>query len=173
MTTTTPVAIDLAALPSGRPGHLLPVDTDGADAAFKVAGFRFGPVSDEDPHYRTTFLPKGWTRSKNRIVDQHGRGRVCIIEWSSLDQSFAHMHLTDLAIYLRGCVAEGKRPRLDQHWANRKAVIALSLAEVERLDGRIAELDQRGQGRLAAIERLRRDRFDALAVSLSPMVEVA
>lgn len=173
MTTTTPVALDLTEYQPARPTHLLPVDTDGTDPAFKVAGFRFGPTSDDDPHYRTTYLPKGWTRAKNRIVDQHGRGRVCIIEWSSLDQSFAHMHLTDLVIYLRACIAEGKRARLDQQWATRKAVIALSLAEVERLDERIAELDRRGQGRLAAIERLRRGRFDALAVSLSPLVEVA
>lgn len=172
MTTTTPVALDLAEYQPARPAHLLPLDTDHTDGAFEAAGFVFGKTAS-NRLYRLTYLPARWRRIQGRIVDDLGRERVCVTEWTSMGTTYAHMHLTDLIVYLRSCIALGQPPIVDPKWASRKTVLAAALAEVERIDGRIAELTRKGPMNQIPTEHAHRSGFKALAVSLSPMVEVA
>jgi hypothetical protein len=162
----------LAEYQSARPAHLLPLDTDHTDGDFEATGFAFGKVAS-NRLYRLTYLPARWRRTGNRIVDDLGRERVCVTEWTSLGTTYAHMHLTDLIVYLRRCVALGEPPIIDRKWASRKTVLGAAVAEVERVNGRIAELTRKGPMNQIPTEHAHLSGFEALAVSLSPLVEVA
>ncbi len=45
-----------------EPSIYLPTDTLGTDEKFLALGFTFGEPHPNDPMFRATTLPKGWTR---------------------------------------------------------------------------------------------------------------
>lgn len=158
MTTSTPTRVE---------AQTLPVDTDGTDARFTDAGFTLGATNPDDPLYRTVYLPAGWSRRGDRILDRYGRERVCIFAWSSLGMTYAHMHLTDLRVYLRQCVADGLKPVLDPEWATQTAVFGAAYAEIGRCEDRIEHYSHRGTPRDVEVECARRDVLTALTRSLT------
>lgn len=158
MTTITPPRVEQ---------HMLPVDTDGTDARFEAFGFGLGDTDPTNPLYRTVYLPGGWYRQGNRILDRLSRERVHVFEWTGFGTTFAHMHLTDLRVYLRMCIASGEKPLLDPKWATQKAVLGAARSEIERCEDRIDDYTRRGPVRDIETERAKQAAFIALAESLT------
>lgn len=169
MTTTIEAATPFRGRYPNRITCQLPADTDGTDHQFTAAGFEFGDTT-ADPLYRDTVLPVRWHLDGTRILDEFNRERVCVYAWQSLGAKYAHMHLTDLAVYLRGCVARGERPLLDPEWASRKAVLDTARVEVERITGRIDELTRKGPAHQIATEYAHKAGFADIVEILAPAV---
>lgn len=144
----------------------LPIDTDGSDERFLNAGFTFGDTT-ENPLYRAAVLPVRWRLVGDRILDEYGRVRVCIYAWTSINTTYAHMHLTDLRVHLRQCVANGENPLIDPVWATQAAVLGAAYREIRRCDERIDHYSLRGTPRDVEAEAGRRVAFVALTQSLS------
>jgi hypothetical protein len=78
----------------------LPVDTDEGDDAYISLGFAFRPADPDDPIFRESRSPEGWTRRAadnhamwSYIVDEHGVDRVAIFYKAAFYDRRAFMRL--------------------------------------------------------------------------------
>jgi hypothetical protein len=77
----------------------LPIQTRGADAAFRALGFTFGDPDPNDQLFRPATLPAGWKREGSDhsmwsyIVDETGTQRVAIFYKAAFYDRNAFMYL--------------------------------------------------------------------------------
>lgn len=107
---------------------LMPSDLSGEQDAFEALGFTFGDLVDNDPLFRHTTLPEGWSKQGSDhdmwsyVVDALGRRRVAVFYKAAYYDRKAFARLNTLSSYVYGVAFDGEQLITDDTWATPVAV---------------------------------------------------